>query len=354
MKKMTFDITQKENTEIVIGKNLLEKIHEILSKEEYSGYFVICSPETERLFAKRVIESLGQTGNHVEKAVMKNGEVNKSLATVETLLEGMLEAGLDRKCAVVALGGGIIGDIATLVSGLYYRGVDCIQIPTTLLAQVDSSYGGKGGVNMGIYKNMLGVIKQPRFVIVDTELLHSLPQNQILSGLGEAVKYGIAHDKTFFEYLNSHNAQTVEIEKLITTCCGIKMGMVSEDPDDTGDKRIALNFGHTLGHAVERLANIPHGLAVSVGITFAVKVSNRIGLLPAEDMAKIIGLLNQYGLPTTVNGVKMEKVLKIMRKDKKAIGGNIRLVLLSGIGKTVVKDNIDHKLIEEVLREVLV
>lgn len=353
MKSQIFHISQKEQTTIIIGKNNLSKLSTILEKEAYTGFFVLTNPVTQNLFGSAVNDSLQKLGKTIKTFEVAEGEDNKSFVTVKKALKVMLESGLDRKSAVIALGGGIVGDMATLIAGLYYRGVDCVQIPTTLLAQVDSSYGGKGGVNMNIYKNMLGIIKQPKYVIVDIAVLATLPPVQILSGLGEAVKYGIAHDKTFFEYLDSHTPDTVNLEKLINTCSKIKMRMVMSDPLDTGNTRIALNFGHTLGHGVERLGSMPHGLAVSVGMAFAIKLSEKTGILPAHDARKVLSLLNKYGLPTTVENIDREKVMDIMKKDKKNVGGKIRFVLLSEIGQTVVVDKIDPNLIEEVLSETI-
>lgn len=354
MKNLTFSITQKEQTTIIVGESLLQTVGEIVEKEQYTGFLLVCSPQTQELYEQILLSSLKKLDLPIKTFVIENGEEHKSLATVEKALRAMLEAGLDKRSAVLALGGGIAGDVATLIAGLYYRGIDCIQIPTTLLAQVDSAYGGKGGVNLDIYKNMIGVIKQPRFVIVDTDTLKTLPKIQILSGLGEAVKYGIAHDSTFFDYLASHTPETVDLEELIQRCSSIKMGMVEKDPLDTGTTRIALNFGHTLGHAVERLGDLPHGLAVAVGMAFAIQLSEKAGILQSADAAKALSLLKQYGLPTTIEKVDKDAVLEIMKKDKKAVGGKIRFVLLSTIGKTVVVDSIDPKLIDTTLAEVII
>ncbi len=205
---------------------------------------------------------------------------------------------------------------------------------------------------MGVYKNMIGTIKQPCLILVDTLLLHSLPKEQVLSGMGEAVKYAVAHDYAFFCYLQSASLANLDYEEIVKVCSKIKMKMVEYDPNDAGDVRISLNFGHTLGHAVERLANLPHGFAVAVGMVFAIKASVALGLLHQKEAAEITALIQKFKLPTKVSGVLQNDVLTLMKKDKKVIGGKLRFVLLTGVGKTTVR-TIDEKTVLALLPQVI-
>jgi 3-dehydroquinate synthase len=259
---------------------------------------------------------------------------------------------LDRKSAVIALGGGVVGDITTLAAALYYRGIDCIQIPTTLLSQVDSSLGGKGAVDLDTHKNTIGIIKQPRMVIVDTDTITSLPQHQIKSGMGEVIKYAIAMDRELFSLLEKQQS-TDNLEEVITRCITLKMDIVKKDPQDLTTQRSVVNFGHTLGQAIELQTNLTHGEAIAIGMAFVIKLSQKLHMLSATDAQKSLALLKQYDLPIQINDVSLQKTLEQMKKDKKSHAGQIRFVLLEGIGKPKANCVVDDSILQDVLSEVL-
>lgn len=348
-----YSLNIQEQTEIVTGSHILETLPELLKPYNHSSYMVFCSETTEELFSKKVVASLRKLNVPVHVFAIGNGEKEKTMASVQALLAAMLTKELDRKSALVALGGGVIGDIATLVAGLYHRGIDCIQVPTTLLSQVDSSLGGKGGVNIDPYKNIVGLIRQPRVVIADTALLESLPEDQVQSGMGEILKYAIAHDKNLFEKLENEDVRK-NLVSIIDRCIDLKMETVQKDPLDTGDERVALNFGHTFGHAVERLQGLSHGEAVAVGMTYALKLSKELGLIQEDVINRAIALIKKYDLPVTTGQMDMDTIFSIMLKDKKTIRGQIRFVLIKDIGQAVISDAVSDVTIKKILSEVLI
>ncbi|MBI2036244.1 3-dehydroquinate synthase, partial [Candidatus Microgenomates bacterium] len=285
--------------------------------------------------------------------VIEGNEESKSMETLLRLVIFMKEKNVDKKGALVAVGGGVIGDIATVAAGLYFRGIDCIQIPTTLLAQVDSAIGGKGAVNIGTHKNTIGIIRQPRLVIIDTEFLASLPKEQFTSGMAEVVKYAIAFDNELFEKLQTTKDLLSELPWIINRCSTIKMGIVKKDPLEQ-NIRALVNFGHTAGQAIELLAKIPHGYAIAVGMTFAIKVSTRMHLLHKSMADAALELIKQYKLPTTVQGLSIDDIYKQIRKDKKTVSNVPKFVLLTKIGEAKPNQMVPEKIILDVLQEILV
>ena len=335
MEIKTYHIKTEEITEILIGKSI-QKLEAILAKNKYSAFFVLCDSTTKSLFADTIKNALKRLDAPVEIYVLPDGEENKNTTTLFRILERMVEKNLDRKSAVIALGGGVIGDIATTVSGLYHRGIDCIQIPTTLLAQVDAAIGGKGAVDLGNYKNIVGLIAQPRFILIDPSLLLHLPPKQVTSGMGEVVKYAIALDKELFLLLEKAESLTKPfLFTIIKRCVAKKMDIVEKDPHERLGNRQVLNFGHTLGHAIELYTNLSHGEAIAIGMTFAILVSQKLKLINHNDAKRSIDLIKKYGLPTTISKKLITKkiIYDHMQKDKKAVDGTPTFVLLHGIGE---------------------
>lgn len=355
MNKNTFTIQNVESSTIVIGDQILKNLSTILKDFEYTSYTIICSKTSMKLFAKDIEKALRPFEKTVSIFSVEDGEKAKEIDTLIPLLQKMSENNVDRKGAIIALGGGVVGDIATVIAGLYYRGIDCIQIPTTLLSQVDSATGGKGAINIGVHKNTIGVIRQPRVVVIDTSLIASLPQEQFTSGMGEVLKYAVAMDKKLFEKLEKMEELNKSLlMQIITRCINLKMKIVKKDQSDTKGVRAIVNFGHTLGQALELLAKIPHGYAVSIGMVFAIKVSVRMRFLENSEEERIIKLIQKYKLPTRIQGLSLNTVSNQMIKDKKTINNIPRFVLLSGIGKTKINQLVPKEIIISELKEVLI
>jgi 3-dehydroquinate synthase len=285
------------------------------------------------------------------------GEDYKSLETAGRLYGELTALGAERGTPVLALGGGVVGDVAGFVAATYMRGVPLIQLPTTLLAQVDSSIGGKVAVNHGQLKNKIGAFYQPRAVIADTSTLGSLPPTEITSGLGEVIKYAIIRDADFFSFLEESlpRIQTFDgkaLEHVVTVCAGIKADVVAKDEKDLGLRNI-LNFGHTVGHAIETVTDfgVSHGQAVAAGIVAACVIAVEMGVFDKGVLARIARLLERAGLMTRLPDVNVAAILEAMTHDKKAVGGKIRFVLPRAIGEVFVTDEVSLALVEKVLLE---
>jgi 3-dehydroquinate synthase len=269
------------------------------------------------------------------------GEGQKTLDTLAHIYAQLIGLAVDRSSFIVAIGGGIVCDIAGFAAATFMRGVPYGFVATTLLAQVDASVGGKNGVNFGGYKNMVGVFSQPRFVICDPHLLVTLPKEEVLCGLAEAIKHGAIADREILAYLESHVQAALAldpavIEHLVHRSVVIKAGVVNEDETEQGRRRI-LNFGHTIGHAVEKLSGLPHGQAVSIGMRAAAGFSTRLAGLPDNQAEALVRLLEAFGLPTELR-LPREAVAEALRKDKKKSGDRIHYVLIEALGKAKVVD----------------
>ena len=272
------------------------------------------------------------------------------------IVDQAVKSGIERSSLCIALGGGVVGDLAGFAASIYQRGIDFIQIPTTLLAQVDSSVGGKVAINHHSGKNLLGSFHQPRLVIIDTDTLRTLNNREFTSGLGEVVKYGIVYDHEFFSYLEAHAEELIELEeislqKTIYRSCQIKSEIVAQDEKEEGLRAI-LNLGHTFGHAVEKLGDYKlfrHGEAVAMGITAACYLSHRIGLMTTEEMKRVEKLFMKLQLKSQFPSFAPEDVISAMQADKKIKNRKINFVLPRGIGDYVITDDITHKQIENAI-----
>lgn len=292
-------------------------------------------------------------GFEVSTSVIADGETYKNLTTMETLIENLLRVPCDRKVTLVALGGGVIGDITGFVAGCYQRGVPFIQIPTTLLAQVDSSVGGKTAVNSALGKNMIGMFYQPRCVIADTDVLHTLPARELSAGFAEVIKTALIRDRQFFDWLEEYAQAVLALEadaltRTIEQCCRIKAAVVSEDEREQG-VRALLNLGHTFGHAIETglgHGRWLHGEAVGAGMCMAADMSVRSGLLDEASRQRIESLIRSAGLPSRSPGkIDQARMLKLMRVDKKVEDGAIKLVLLRAIGDALISGEYDSDML---------
>ncbi|MCR4653237.1 MAG: 3-dehydroquinate synthase [Eubacterium sp.] len=295
---------------------------------------------------KKALEGLGVK---VFSWIFPAGEESKNLETVNGLYRFLIENHFERKDLLAALGGGVCGDLTGFSAATYLRGIDFIQIPTTLLAQVDSSVGGKTGVDFEQYKNMVGAFHQPRLVYMNMSTLETLPEEQFISGMGEVVKSAEIRSEELMSWIEDHveeicGREVASMAHLIRECCLIKAGVVEEDPTEKGLRAI-LNFGHTLGHAIEKCRNFEllHGQCVGIGIAGAAWLSLKKGMISEADYQRIIDLNLAFGLPVKVSNLTADQILQASKNDKKMQEGKIKFILLEGIGNAVI----DHSLTDE-------
>jgi len=272
-----------------------------------------------------------------------DGESHKTIETWCGVLDRMLGARLDRRSAVLALGGGVVGDVAGFAAATYQRGIDFVQIPTTLLSQVDSSVGGKTGVNHPLGKNQIGAFYQPRLVVIDTATLSTLPDRELRAGLAEVIKYGLIRDRAFFEWLEANMRSLLArdpeaLAHAIEVSCRHKAEVVANDETEQGERAL-LNFGHTFGHAIEAglgYGEWLHGEAIAAGMVSAARLSARLGWIEASDVDRIVAVLAAAGLPIVSPPLGADRYLELMSRDKKVVAGSLRLILLKSIGEAVM------------------
>jgi 3-dehydroquinate synthase len=301
---------------------------------------LVTDGHVEELHANRAAQSLADAGAAVDLLVVEPGEQTKSAASAAWLWEKLLEVGADRKSVVVAVGGGVVGDLAGFIAATYARGLAYFQVPTTLLAQVDSSVGGKVGINLPGAKNMVGAFWQPAGVLIDTEVLTTLPDREYRAGLAEVVKYGMILDSEFFGYLEAEAAHLAarQPDVLIATiarCCQLKADVVQQDEREESGARAVLNYGHTFGHALEAVAGYGtwlHGEAVAIGMVCAARLAERLGRIKPDVARRQLALLKELGLPVELGDVDRDALLAAMARDKKVEHGRLRFVLPSRLG----------------------
>lgn len=328
---------------IYIGANLFADSHLITALLPAKQVFIVTNTTIAPLYLQKIISSL-QPEVTSDQIILPDGEQYKNLDTFKSIMDALLTKNHDRKTLLCALGGGVIGDMTGFAASCYRRGVAYLQIPTTLLAQVDAAIGGKTAVNHPLGKNMIGAIYQPLAVIVDINFLETLPEREYKAGLAEVVKYGLLADADLFALLEN-NATAIQkrdkllLQKIITRCCEIKAEIVSQDETETGIRAL-LNLGHTFGHALETLTHYEiwlHGEAVAIGLVMAADMSLRYGYSSEAEFMRIKNLLTALGLPTALpNQVKVNDLLNTMQKDKKTLAQQLRLVLINHIGAAEV------------------
>ncbi|MDD5698359.1 MAG: 3-dehydroquinate synthase [Victivallaceae bacterium] len=341
--------------EIMLKAGLLQSLNNILN--------AFCSNRAALVVTDSNVEPLyGEAIDRIEhcnysKFVFPAGEKYKTVETVAAICRKAVAAGLDRKSLILALGGGVCGDMAGFAAAVYMRGIDFIQLPTTLLAMVDSSVGGKTGVDLPEGKNLVGAFWQPRLVIIDPETLKTLPVEELRNGLAEVIKYGMIRDWKFFRRLekNSTGLKQLDLDfytRIIARCCEIKAEIVSRDERE-GGLRAILNYGHTFGHAVESLSNfsIAHGAAVAMGMAAAAELAVLLRKIPGNYAERQNSLLRTLGLPVRIPpGLEPEKIYAAMLHDKKAVGAKVKLVLPVAEGAVAIIDDLDSKLIIRAVR----
>ena len=358
MKHLNIDLADR-SYDILINKNLLSKVGEFISKRlEPSRSIIVTHPSIRNLFGEKVESGLCTAGYSPNFIEIPEGETSKSLQQVEFIYDRMLEINCDRKSALIALGGGVVGDLTGFIAATYQRGIPFIQIPTTLLSQVDSSVGGKTAINHSLGKNMIGAFYQPKLVVIDLDTLQTLPKKEFRAGLAEVVKYGIIADADLFAFLEENTKDILALnsdclEYIIETSCAIKARVVEKDERENRHRMI-LNFGHTFGHSIETLTNYNvylHGEALSIGMVQAAWLSVKTGRCTEEVPARITNLLKKIGLPIQAPDLKSKDIIRSMYHDKKTTHNELRFILAKDIGSIEIADNISEVSIKAVLEK---
>jgi 3-dehydroquinate synthase len=329
--------------EILIGSGILAQTGQLACKALKPCRCVVISDETvANLHGNAVVESLRKAGFEPHLLTLPAGEASKSMAVAADLCDRMIRLGLDRKSAVFALGGGVVGDLAGFVASIHYRGIPVIQLPTTVVAQVDSSIGGKTGVNSALGKNLIGTFHQPRLVVSDTATLTTLPERIFQEGLAEAIKHAVIADVAMLDLLPPNRSS--DLNSLIARNAAIKARIVGEDEFETKGTRAFLNFGHTIGHAIEAVAGygkLSHGECVAIGMIAALDLSTHLAGLPTDQVDRVKNVLIACALPTTLPAdLTTESILVALGRDKKFDRGAIRFVLTKQLGSAFVSDKV--------------
>ena len=348
MSKIRIELGER-GYDIHVGAGLLDKAGELISGAcKGRTAAVVTNKKIGNLYANRLIKSLGKSGISAQVITIPSGERSKTLSTVARIYEKLLDMKLDRGGMVIGLGGGVIGDIAGFAAATYLRGVDFVQIPTSLLAQVDASVGGKTGVDLPRGKNLVGAFHQPKIVIIDISVLRTLPVREFRCGLAEIIKHGIIRDSEYFTFIEKNlkaiKRQDVNVlERAIEQSCEIKADVVQQDERESGLRRI-LNYGHTVGHAIESLTGYKkykHGEAVSIGMVTAALAAREIGSADADLVDRIVGILKAAGLPCALpTGISHREIVTAMGLDKKVAHGRLHVVLVNFIGSAFVADDV--------------
>ncbi len=339
---------------ILIGPGLLSAAGVLNERISARQVLIVTNEVVAPLYLETLERAIGAEERH--SLILPDGEDRKTLATFSTIVDALMQHGFHRDACLIALGGGVIGDIGGFAAASYQRGIDYVQMPTTLLAQVDSSVGGKTAVNHPGGKNMIGAFYQPTCVIADTDTLKSLPPREFSAGLAEVIKHSLILDRDFFEWLEANMDEVVALDAaalgfVVRRNCELKAAIVAEDERERG-RRALLNLGHTFGHALENLGGYGkwlHGEAVSIGIALAARTSAQLGWLEAGDCDRIETLLSRARLPIRAKDVSVEQLLERMRMDKKASASGLKLVLLRQLGEGVIEPAPDESLLKGVI-----
>ena len=341
--------------EIYIGAGLNDEIKNFIIKAGFSKKaMLVTDSNVNKLFGSTILSVLNEAGLDIKLVVIPAGEISKSLAEAEKIYTAAIEFGLDRKSAIFALGGGVVGDLTGFIAATYLRGVPFVQIPTSLLAQVDSSVGGKVAVNHKLGKNLIGAFYQPKVVFIDLNYLNTLPIREIASGLGEIVKYGIISDSKLFKYIEDKTREIISLESnvmehIIARSCEIKADVVSKDEKESGLRRI-LNFGHTMAHAIEEAtgySKYTHGEAVAIGMIGAAYISKELGRIDESDLNRLQSLIDKLGMVSRAEDCSIDRMFEAIFRDKKTVNGKINWVLMDSIGKVSIVSNVPDEVVKK-------
>jgi 3-dehydroquinate synthase len=361
MKAMKVNLEGKtvRSYEIHIGTEILDRMGMIIAMHRWAQRYILVTDEhVGALHGERVQAALEKAGLSVDRIEVAPGEASKSITTLLAVTDRLTALGADRQTALIALGGGVVGDLAGFAASIYMRGIPVIQVPTTLLAQVDSSIGGKTGVDTPAGKNLLGTFHQPKAVFIDVAFLRTLPDGMLRSGLAEVIKYGVVDSPELLDDLEEAAEQgglrdPLFLEQIISAACLIKKQLVESDERDGGVRRI-LNFGHTIGHAVEASSGytLSHGESVALGMVAAARLSERLHGLPAADASRIAALIRAVGLPGRLPvGMDPEQIRLRLALDKKQEGGTNHYVLLKKMGMPFLNGGVPEGVLRETLEE---
>ncbi|MEK7992003.1 MAG: 3-dehydroquinate synthase [Thiotrichaceae bacterium] len=354
MKTLTVDLGDRSYP-IFIGQNLLAQKQLVTPYVKAKQVMIVSNETIAPLYLEQTLALFSDF--QIEQVILPDGEEYKNLTVLNNIFDELLTKRCDRQVTLVALGGGVIGDMTGFAAACYQRGVPFIQIPTTLLAQVDSSVGGKTGVNHPQGKNMIGAFHQPQCVLIDTETLKTLEPRQLSAGLAEVVKYGLINDAEFFAWLEQNiqnllNLESTAIAYAVERSCLNKANVVAQDEKEKG-LRALLNLGHTFGHTIEAglgYGQVLHGEAVAIGMVLAAKMSHSLGWIDAESVARTEAILLAMNLPITIpKEMSVKQILELMQVDKKVQAGKIRLILMKGIGQSLVVDDYPADVLQQTL-----
>lgn len=350
------------NTEIRIGKNILENLADLVDLSSYTQFVIVAEKNIKVRFGPQLIKGLRPTsGQKVHMFDVEGGEINKTEDNANKIVEEILaleNPPIDRKTLLLAFGGGRVGDMTGYIAGKTLRGLDYLQIPTTLLAMADASLGGKTGVDHNGITNMIGFFHLPKATIMDIATLESLPDREFKSGMGELVKHALLHPE-LFDLMSKIDPKGIrqndrQLINILRFSAQYKMSVVRQDFEEKTGVRKELNLGHTIGRALETatgLTRFTHGEAVSIGMAGAIMISNSEGLLSKKEMDMMLSFIRQFGLPTTASSVDMELLWQAISHDKKSVSGEPRFVLLEGVGKPKIDCRVDKKIINQAFRQ---
>lgn len=347
--------------DILIGHHIEQHIIDSIKAAKLSHEsLIVTDSNVGKLYADKFKTLLKEAELSAEVHIIPAGEESKSLKEAEKIYTRAIEAGLDRHSAIFALGGGVVGDLAGFIAATYMRGVPFYQIPTSLLAQVDSSVGGKVAVDHHLGKNLIGAFYQPKEVWIDLSYLKTLPKRELYTGLGEVIKYGIIEDKDFFDYLDDHADDVLSYNDealfhIVKRSCEIKADVVGQDEHDNGIRGI-LNFGHTMGHAIEKETNFArynHGEAVAIGTIGAAHLSHELGMIDDYTVHRVVKAIEKYHLPQRAEGCTVDGMMHDILHDKKTVNGIVHWVLMNGIGNVIIRDDVPDDAVKKCISKII-
>jgi len=360
MRKIKVDLGQRSYN-ILIGRNIINDLGRQLQKLNLgTDAYIITNAWLKNKYGAILRKALFRGGFNAHFKVVLDSEKSKSLETASLVIKYLARFDNEKKVFIIAFGGGVVGDLAGFVASVYKRGVSYVQIPTTLLAQVDSSIGGKTAVDLSLGKNLVGAFYQPRLVFTEINFLRSLNKEQLASGLAEVIKYAIIKDRKLFNFLEDKYQAVLKgnlkaLESIVNACSSIKAGIVNRDEKEVLGLRTILNFGHTIGHAIEAASGYKgynHGQAIALGMVVAAGISRELGLIDLCMAMRIEKLIKLYGLPVKLKGVAIDKIIDAHYHDKKFVGKENKFVLITGIGSPKIVRNVRLDLIKEVVRKI--
>ncbi|MBC8282857.1 MAG: 3-dehydroquinate synthase [Nitrospinae bacterium] len=356
MQRLNIDLGER-SYDILLGTGLLSKVAESLSLVfQPSRIVLITHPSLFQLYGDKVLSGFKDQGWVTDVIEVPEGETSKTLGQAEKIFDRLLDLQCDRKSVLIALGGGVIGDLVGFVAATFQRGIPFVQVPTTLLSQVDSSVGGKTAVNHPKGKNMIGAFYQPRLVVADVDTLQTLPQKEFRAGLAEVIKYGVISDANLFDYLEKNIEKILRLDKeclahIIKTSCAIKAEVVEKDERES-HYRMILNFGHTLGHAIESLTGYSqfiHGEAVAIGMVYAAKLSQQLGKCQEGVIQRLDQLVRKCGLPADLPDLDSNAIIESLYHDKKTMNHKIKFILVKEIGVVEIVEDMPEEEISKIL-----